>query len=294
MICINDTAELKLNNCAVALGKFDGLHRGHMLLINKLAELKNQGFTSAVYAIDMGKSSIYTYDERAEILDECRVDYLINSRFTKEFADIKPKKFVEDILVKRLGVRHIVVGSDFHFGSKRQGDVNTLIELGKIYKYEVTVMDKLRYGNSVISSTAIKEFLSEGNIERVNNFLGREYKITGEIVHGNHFGRTINYPTINITPDKNKILPCNGVYKVRVIIDGKIYSGVSNVGKKPTVQKDGPVNVETYIFDFNCDVYGKKAEILFEGFIRKEMKFENIEVLKNQMAQDVLVAKRDF
>ncbi|KIR01512.1 Riboflavin kinase / FMN adenylyltransferase [Lachnospiraceae bacterium TWA4] len=199
--------------------------------------------------------------------------------------------FVKNILSKDLKVAHLVMGEDFRFGYHRQGDYEYLKSRKNEFKYELWKIPEVIDGESPISSTRIRALLSDGKIEEVNRLLGFPYYVEGTIVHGAHLGRTIDMPTINIMPEENKLLPPFGVYMTKVLIEGKWYDGVTNIGRKPTVGDDNARGVETYLLHASENLYGKKARVDVLHFKRPEQKFHSIEELKEQMAQDVKQAE---
>lgn len=292
--------EFKLHNSAVSLGKFDGLHIGHQLLIDKTISLKEEGYTSAVFSFqynprnlfsEVDMQFIYTEKEKKKKLREKGVDVFVSYPFSKETANTEPERFVKEVLVDRMDAKVIVVGSDFGFGRNRSGNVELLRKLSKEYGYKLIVYDKVTLEDTIISSSLIRKELVEGNIKLVNQMLGSPYSIMGEVIHGRKFGRTIGIPTINILPDGNKLLPPNGVYASRVLIHWKSYDSVTSIGYKPSVGKEEKKGVETYIFDFHDDLYGEIVDIRLYDFEREEVKFDSTLELSQQMHQDVLWAK---
>ena len=286
----------KLNNTAVALGKFEGVHKGHMLLINKISELAStKDIKSVVFTINMsGENAINLDSERYEIFESLGVDYVCECPFDEKISSLTPEDFIKKILVERLGASYIVVGEDFCFGHKRRGNVNTLTEYSKEYNYEVVVFEKLKVDDRIVSSSSIREFLDTGDVKKVADFMGRPYSISGIVTEGKKLGRTIGFPTVNIKPDIKKRLPLAGAYETRIIIfgDSKTYKGITNVGNNPTVNPDvcagSNVNalVETHLIDFDGDLYGKEIQVDFIRFIRPEIKFDNVEKLKKQLIID--------
>lgn len=279
---INSDGQLR---SAVTIGKFDGIHKGHQLLIKKAVGLKKEGLTSVVCIIDMQRPGILSHDERIEILNRMKVDWLIILRFTDSFARQTPEEFISGFLKDKLGAEKIIVGNDFRFGHNREGNVNTLKQFEKKYGYSCEFYEKLEYDRKVISSTYVRDALGEGDMETVRNLLGRRFSIKGEIVHGNHLGRNLGFPTINIPFAHDKYVPRKGVYSSLIMIGDKVYRGITNIGNKPTIG-DYPASSETFIFDFDDDVYGKQAEIYPIDFIRDEKKFTNITELTGQLAED--------
>ncbi|MGN0480833.1 MAG: riboflavin biosynthesis protein RibF, partial [Lachnospiraceae bacterium] len=229
--------------------------------------------------------------EREKIFEELGVEVLIEYPFTDSFMHMEPEVFIDEILVHRLKARVVVVGDDYRFGNRRRGDVNMLVNMAPVYGYEAIVIKKERFEDREISSTYVREELAVGHMETVNMLLKRPFSITGKVVSGNQLGRTLEIPTVNVIPDSHKILPPYGVYTSQIIVDGNCYNGVSNLGVKPTVSDDGTVNLESFIFDFDGDLYGKEIEVFLKHFQRPEMKFKSIEDLVKQMNSDIEFAK---
>ena len=286
---IQNCETLKLKKSVVALGKFEGLHLGHMLLIDKVTEIsKDKGLTSVICSINLpGKEHINTTQERYSILENKGIDVVANCEFNREFASLTPEAFFEGILVDRLNARYIVVGSDFRFGCNRIGDTQSLIYLGKKHNITIVVIDKMSIDGKIISTSYIKELITGGDMQAVSRLMGRPYSITGDIVRGKQLGRTIGFPTINIIPDQSKLLPRFGVYETSVTVEGKTYVGITNVGNNPTIDASNKTIIETNIQDFQGDLYGKNVEIRFIRFVRGEKKFESIDALKEQINMDI-------
>lgn len=286
----------KLNNTAVALGKFEGVHKGHMLLINKISELAStKDIKSVVFTINMsGENAINLDSERYEIFESLGVDYVCECPFDEKISSLTPEDFIKSILIERLGASYVVVGEDFCFGHKRMGNVKTLKEYSKEYNYEVVVFEKFKINDCIVSSSSIREFLDTGDVKKVADFMGRPYSISGIVTEGKKLGRTIGFPTVNIKPDIKKRLPHSGAYETRIKIfgDSKIYKGITNVGNNPTVNPDTFAGsnenalVETHLIDFEGDLYGKMIQVDFIRFIRPEIIFDNVEKLKKQLIID--------
>lgn len=300
MQIITDRKEFSFQNTAVTIGKFDGVHRGHMKIIKFLLEKKDEDMTSVVFTFSKTPNSIekntlsksiLTNQEKYELYEMIGVDVLIEYPIDKQFMDMSAENFVKQILVKQLGARMVVSGSDFHFGSGRLGDNNLLKELQGIYGYKSFIIDKEKYHSNDISSTRVRESLSVGDMRTVNDLLGYRYSIIGKVVKGNQLGRTVGMPTINLIPNENKLLPPNGVYATRISIDDVIYNGITNVGYKPTVSNEMHMGVEMHVFDFNQEIYGQIVHIEFIEFIRKEKKFSSLEEVKKQVNRDIKQCK---
>ncbi len=283
----------------VTIGKFDGIHIGHRKLINEAAKADKSDFCTVVFTFDMSPSDfftsaqkmIYTNAEKEMILSECNVDYVIEYPFDSQIANMTPEEFVNELLVKRLNASKVVVGDDFHFGKGRSGNPEVLRELSDKYGIEAIIMSKECINDTEVSSSLIRDCLLEGKIEQANEMLFRPYSITGKVITGNKLGRTLDMPTINLKPDAQKLLPPNGVYTSLVLYDNKTYSGVTNIGYKPTAPGVNDLGVETYIMDFSKDIYGKEVTVMLLHYQRPEMKFNDLSELTAQMHKDRELAK---
>lgn len=280
--------DVQLDNSVVCLGKFQGLHKGHMLLVNKTIELaQNNGLNSVIFTINVSNQKrIYTDAERKILLSDMGFDYNVTCEFSKEFASMAPRQFVENILIDKLGAKYVVVGTDFRFGCERKGDVSLLMTLGKEYGFEVIAIEKLSVDGTVVSSSYIRELVEAGNMPLVEKFMGRPYSISGIVTKGKQLGRTIGFPTVNIYPSKEKLVPLYGVYSSYAYIDDKRVCGMTNIGSNPTVNSSDDIFVETNLFDFDMDAYGREIVVYLEYFVRPEKKFNSVEELKQQIDSD--------
>lgn len=298
MIYISDTRDFKIEEpTVVTIGKFDGRHKGHQKLLREMLRMKREyGLATAVFTFstapvaliqDRPQTVITTNQERRNNMEKMGIDYLVEYPFSKEVAHLPPEEFVSHILLGQMNAKAIVVGTDCGFGYQRAGNAKLLRELAPKYGYILEVIDKAREDNRDISSTYIKEELDMGAIEKANELLGEPYAIHGTVVHGNHIGGAVlGFPTVNILPPPEKHLPPFGVYVSRVLIDGTYYGGITNIGKKPTVEGEYPVGVETFVFDFDRDIYGENIEVQLLHFERPEQKFASLEELKRQLEKD--------
>lgn len=295
--------DFKFKNTAITLGKFDGLHLGHQLLINKVLEQKKNGLQAAVFTFLMHPNSLffkkevevlYVEDEKRHVIEQMGVDVMISYPFDNETASMEAEDFIKEVLVDRLDAKVLVVGSDFGFGHKRRGNVQMLQDKASEYGYEVIVFDKKEIEGHEISSTFIRDELDAGNMDTVAEFLGRPYSIIGTVEHGRKIGRTLGFPTTNITPISTKLLPKSGVYVSKTIIEGKSYNGLTNIGNNPTVGETKDKKVETYIFDFDEDCYGKTIEVQLLTFEREEVKFDSVDDMKVQIEKDIVFGKEYF
>lgn len=278
---------------AVTLGKFDGLHRGHQKLVNRIMEYKSPECDSVLCAFDMGRESLMTKDERRKRL-EGKIDYLVEYRFTKELREMEAEDFIDQILCDNFHASHIVVGTDFSFGYRKKGDAAMLAAFAESRGYTLDVIEKERYQGRVISSSYIREALSRGEVELAGELLGYPYEMSGVVEHGRRLGRTLGFPTMNIEPREHKILPRFGVYACRVQIDGKWYDAIGNAGIKPTVTNEHKRLLEVFVFGYEGDTYGKEIRVQFCTFERPETKFDSVEELKNQVMRDIRFGEEYF
>ena len=300
---IRNTVDFQIEeDTVISLGKFDGIHRGHELLMERLAEKKREGLKAAIFTFDIPPRRnvqhveakvLTTNEEQMHIFEEMGIDYLIECPFTEEVMHMEPEDFIR-MLVERLHVKCIVAGEDFRFGHNRRGDYRMLQEYAGKLGYEALILTKMKEDARDISSTFVREEIAAGNIEKANHLLGYRYFVKGMVKHGNQIGRTIGIPTINLIPPDEKLLPPFGVYVSEVAIGEERYQGVTNVGCKPTIEGNNPVGVETYLLDFHENVYDRIVTVEFISKIRAEHKFENIEALKEQMENDIAYTEAYF
>lgn len=297
MRIIADTTDFKLLiPTAVTLGKFDGLHRGHKELLKKITAAKTKGLASVVFTFDpppevlfgmRDRKELTTREEKRKIFEKMGVDILIEYPLNKITAAMEAEEFVREILFSRMQMSYLAAGYDVSFGYQGAGNAKLLKQLSAKIGFQVEIMDKIRDQGREISSTYVREEVEQGHMEQVEKLLGEPYSIIGEIMHGAKLGRTIGMPTINILPEKEKLLPPKGVYFSLTDIGGKEYRSITNIGNKPTVSNADQIGVETYIYEFDKEVYGKTAVVQLLKFKRAEMRFENLEALKNQMMEDI-------
>lgn len=280
-----------MKESSVSLGKFDGIHQGHRSLLTNVLQQEKLIPTVFTFESNPAVSKIYTQEEKNWILDQMGIKREIIFPFNEETKHMAPEEFIDEILIKRMDVRHICVGTDFRFGRNREGDIHTLERFQDKYHYRLSIIPKLTLKNEIISSTLIRNLMDQGNLPRVNELLGAPYFVMGEVLHGNALGRTMNMPTANILPDGEKKLLPYGVYATIIQVRDKQYFGVTNVGKKPTIGEYA-VGVETFIMDFQENIYGETIQVFFHDFIREERKFDGIEALHQQIEKDKETARR--
>jgi len=303
VIHTTDSSNRFTSKTGVGLGNFDGLHIGHMALINTLIrESQLNNLSSIVYTFTKHPENILrkklitplllTEQKKIDLLDEIHLDYLYFDEFNEDFSRLSPEDFVKKILIDKLNIKLAVAGYDYRFGYMGQGDIPFLKELGQKYGFRVVVIPAIKCDDEVISSTRIRNCIINGELETAYKLLGRNYSITAEVVSGRRIGNTIGFPTANIHPERFLVLPANGVYITKTLLDGKLYNSMTNVGYNPTFEDVKEKTVETHIIDFNQDIYGKKIEVFFLKKLRDEKKFESVELLKEQISKDMNSARK--
>ena len=291
-------SEERLKNSYVALGTFDGVHRGHRVLINSAIEkAKKNGGISVVYtflnhpleiiAPERVPKMINTIDEKLRLLEEMGVDYVVLQTFDEKYAETSKEEFIDKILIEYLGAKEIFVGFNYTFAERGSGNVEYLKKVAPEKGIKLNEIEAIEYKGQVLSSTLIRKFILEGKIEEANMFLGRPFFISGEVEHGKKLGRVLGFPTANLKV-VNKVYPPFGIFGGTVLIEGEKekYNAVVNIGKNPTL-KPGELSVEVHILDFNRDIYGKKIDVSIEKHLRDEKKFGSMEELRQGIRNDV-------
>ncbi len=293
---ITDIEKLHMENTAVALGKFDGVHRGHRDIMERLIKEKNKGYISLIFTFsrnpktagkNISEEKIFTENEQMLVYEKTGIDIIIVYPIDSGILNMSAEAFVKNILVDRLGVRKIICGGDFRFGKDRLGDTSTLKSCGERYGFDTEIVDMVSENGKIISSTVIRRLIKEGKLEEAEKMLGHRFSIAGRVVYGNQIGRILDTPTANIIPEKEKIIPPYGVYVSLCNIDGKYYRGVTNIGYRPTInEKEKQLGVETYFLDYIGNLYGRIIEIELVKHTRPEMKFDSTDALKRQLVKD--------
>jgi len=294
----------KVKNPVVTVGTFDGVHIGHSKIFQTMRKLAGEceGETVVVtfhphprlvlHADSKDLKFINTQERKYDLISKNGIDHLVVIPFTKEFAATAADTFVEDILVKKMGVCKLVVGYDHHFGKNREGSFEELLRLSEKHGFGVEQIPAQDIDNIAVSSTKIRKALNEGNIAYANNLLGYEYSITGVVVGGNKIGRKIGFPTANIDlQDEYKLITAIGVYACRILYNGRMYLGMGNIGYRPTIN-NSDLTIEVHIFDFDEEIYNQTITIFFVDRIRDEVKFKNLDALKEQLTKDRRSAKK--
>ncbi|SDY84690.1 riboflavin kinase / FMN adenylyltransferase [Proteiniborus ethanoligenes] len=284
-------------NTAVALGNFDGLHLGHQYLIEEMKKsAREKNLTTSVFTFNndtlvkfkTNKSNniLTSNDQKISLLEDMGVEILYIVDFTESLMHMTPYEFVKNIIVEELRAKLVVIGFDYRFGYKAQGDGEFLKKAGEEFGFEVHIIQPITKDNNIISSSYIRELINEGLIREANTLLGRPFTISGTVIKGKGRGKGLGFATANLKLSTDYQIPRLGVYKTHTHVNGKKYLSVTNVGNNPTFN-DAGFSFETHIIDFNEDIYGKKIEVLFDDFIRDEIKFSNKDELINQVMDDI-------
>ena len=291
----NNNIKLKEKTC-IALGNFDGVHKGHRALISECIKYaKSNNLTSCIYTFEehtthfLGnkKNLITTNDERIEIFDSLGCDsvYFDDFSFIK---DMTPQEFCDKIIISKLNAKIVICGENYRFGKNCSGDASLLKALLSQKEVKVIIMPPVIYKGEIISSTLIRDCIRNGNIELAGELLSRPYSITGEIVHGKKLGRVLGFPTLNMCVPTCKVMPEYGVYASVTLIHGSLRRGITNIGKRPTIDnyEESPITCETHLINYSGDDYGKTATVFLLKFLRHETKFNDIDDLKMGITAD--------
>jgi len=293
------------HGCVLTIGNYDGLHLGHREVIKKLADRgKALGLPTVVMVFEpqpleyfLGEhapSRLMRLREKVIEFNKLPVDQLLIMPFNNSLASYDAEDFIDDVLIKKLNVKHLVIGDDFHFGKARRGNFSMLKEKGKQYGFNVEDTGSFQKAGLRVSSTIIRDALGEGDLALAEKLLGHCYSVCGRVAHGDKLGRTIGYPTANIKMFR-KNTPVNGVFAVTMTgIDDFEFAGIANVGTRPTVTGGSKVVLETHLFNFNKNIYGRYVEVHFKKKIRDEIRFNSLDELKAQIIKDVEVTKQYF
>lgn len=289
------------HGCVLTIGNFDGVHKGHQRVVSALvSKAKALNCVSAVLVFEPQPQELFAPDkaparlcrlrDKYALLAELGVQRLICVNFNVKFANQSAEQFIEHLLVEKLGIKHLIVGDDFHFGKNRQGDFTMLTQAGKKYGFEVTDTASCKLANCRVSSTAIRQALAQDNLQNVENMLGRPYSIIGKVFHGDKRGRQLGFPTANVLLKRQKS-PLDGVFAVKVKTNNGVFNGVANIGARPTINGVRH-QLEVHIFDFSDDIYGQCIEVIIIKKLRQVMKFDNLAALTAQIQLDSKQAKK--
>ncbi|ACS80983.1 bifunctional riboflavin kinase/FAD synthetase [Maridesulfovibrio salexigens] len=285
----------------VTIGNFDGVHKGHQKLISSTCKkARANGLASVVVTFDPHPLRVLVNSktppfitltsQKLELIALHKPDIILALNFTKEMAALSPEEFIQRYLIEPLGMKEMVVGYDYALGKGRSGNYETIVKLGQKHEYGVERLDPVIINDAVVSSSRIRDMVSEGNVWDVRPLLGRFYQVRGEVVHGmNRGGRLLGFPTANIKLE-DELFPKKGVYAIRVEVEGKVLPGVANIGKNPTFGNEA-LSVEAHILDFSKDIYGKDIRVHFIQRIRSEKKFNGLDELKERIGIDIGLAR---
>ena len=285
----------------LSLGMFDGVHFGHISIINLLKSVAQENnLETAILTFWPHPRKVFnpndeikllnTLNEKLNLLENANLDVVFLKSFDENFRNLTGEEFVRQILVQKLNVKHIIIGHDHVFGKNKSGNFELLQKLSKELDFVVQQLDAVKEGEFNISSTKIRNCLGNGNIIGANKMLGYHYSVSGKVIDGKKLGRTIGYPTANIEVDELKLLPKKGAYIVEVFVKNKFYKGMLSIGTNPTVNGD-KLTVEVYILDFNEDIYGDEITVKFRDFLHEEIKFESLEKLIERLDEDKRLTK---
>ncbi len=296
----DDTFELGQTQSVVSIGNYDGVHIGHRYILNELVSKSRQGGCKSIvvtfkphpkrfFSKNAPSFLLTSFDEKIDIISTYPIDYLVYFTFDEAFASVSAADFVNNILVNKLKVREVIVGYDFFFGKGRSGNTSLLKRSGEKNDFDVTIIDARKIDDEPVSSTRIRKMLLAGSVRKAAEFLGRRYSLTGAVVKGKDIGRKIGYPTANVSAG-DKIIPADGVYSVRLTIQGNVYQGVANIGYQPTFGENKR-SVEAHILNFNMELHGKSLTMEFVDRLRDERKFQSVRALTDQIKNDIESAR---
>jgi len=292
----NDAAFQLDKPSAVAIGKFDGIHRGHQSLLQRVLEQKEKGLQAVVFTFDPSPAALFlgedipeltTKREKRKLFGDMGIDVLIEFPLNFTTAATEPEEFVEKILAEQMKTAYIAAGEDLSFGKKGRGDAALLRRMAGRFGYRTEIIEKVCLEGVEISSSYVREVIRIGDMEKAERLIGEAYSVCGVVAHGKKLGRRLGMPTVNLLPEKEKLLPPYGVYFSEVSVGERVYKGTTNIGCKPTVNDEMQAGVETYLYDFAQDIYGREITVRLFSFHRPEKKFDSVEALKKQMASDI-------
>lgn len=297
MEIITGTTDFYLErDTAAAIGKFDGVHIGHRRLLEEIQACRSEGMASCVFTFDPAPAVFFggrdgreltARNEKRLLFERMGVDILIEFPLTLQSAAMPPEVFAADILAKRMNVRFVAAGDDLSFGAGGAGNADLLRKMGPELGFTVKTIRKVCLDGQEVSSTLVRSRVESGDLILAERLMGMPYLVAGTVEAGRRIGRTLGFPTVNILPGKNKLLPPNGVYYSSVRYGGRSYRAVSNVGCKPTVAQGEALGVESFLYDFDREIYGEEIEVYLHEFRRPERRFEGLEALRRQLEQDI-------
>lgn len=287
-----------LQNPVLSLGMYDGVHVGHQEIIHKLNQIAEEvGGESVLLTFDphpriaLNKGAdelqlLTTLDEKIELLEKAGLQNLILHPFTHDFSELSAYDFVRNLLVDEIGIHSIVIGYDHQFGKNRSGNFEQLNQWAQDLNFNCVKIEEIQSNGQQTSSTKIRKALLNGDLDFANQALGRNYALSGQVIHGDQLGRTLGFPTANLAIEKYKLIPQNGVYVVKAHLGKEIFKGLLSIGTRPTVTNSNEKRVEVYLLDFDREIYGKTLSIACLHKIRDDQKFDSLELLVEQMNRD--------
>lgn len=283
----------------IALGFFDGVHKGHSSIINTAKELAGENTKSLIYTLDTHPSLLFgspvpmitSQDERMDLLKSYSTDYIFLQKTDRDFLNLPPETFIKDILINKLRATHIISGENYTFGRNKSGSSKLLKKICEEKHINYTIVPFSTHNDNIISSTLIRQNILSGNVNDAAKMLGRPFSIYGKVVRCRNVGKTLGFPTANIIPDTNLVLPKEGVYATNTVIDKTSYKSITNVGKAPTFNENKVV-IETFILDFTGDIYSENIKVEFIDYLRGQVKFDSPEKLSEQLSNDVLIRRK--
>lgn len=288
---------------AVAIGKFDGIHLGHQALLREILSAKEDGLKSVVFTFHPSPAAVFggyeekvltTPKEKRDYFCAAGVDYLVEYPMNRKTAAVEPMDYIKEYLVERMHAQLIVAGPDLSFGKQGKGDFALLNRCGKEFGYNARQIEKICAGGEEISSTRVRNAVKQGNMREAALCLGTFYPISGAVCHGNELGRKMGFPTLNLIPEQEKLLPPFGVYYSQVSLRGKLYYGVTNIGRKPTVHAGDEITVETNLLNYDDAAYDQQIKVELMEFVRPEQQFADKQQLMEQIHKDVEQAEKFF
>ena len=291
-------SDLKMNKTCVTFGYFDSMHKGHQSVISRLIEEESRGFSSVLLFLEKEKlgisdkkSNIYTKDERIKLIDKNGPMFIAHVPFDGAIAVMEPEEFIKEILVNRFGAKVIVSGNNCRFGRNGKGNIQTLKKLSDKYGYELVSCETVHHENKEITDDWIHYEIKQGDLKTANALLGQPFTLWGDVIHGKALGRRFGMPTANLKLPENKIIPKHGVYATLSNIDGVWIKGLTNIGRRPSVDDHTHVSIETYLLDFSGNLYGKEVRLELHHYIRSVKKFNNLEEVTQQVKLDIINAE---
>jgi riboflavin kinase / FMN adenylyltransferase len=294
----------RFKNAVITIGTFDGVHMGHRVILQQVMQqarevngesilLTFEPHPRKIVFPDQPLKLITTLEEKIELITETGIEHIVVVPFTKEFAALSAQEYIEEFLVKKINPNSIVIGYDHHFGSDRKGNIDMLKDFEAKHNYTVYEIPAQLIEEAAVSSTKIRNAIAEGQAEDATKMLGRPYTIKGIVSKGAQLGRTIGYPTANMVPiDADKLVPGNGVYAIKAHLVSGEYKGMLNIGVRPTVSNDPQLHIEAHLFEFSSNIYGETIELELVARLRNEQKFNSLDALKEQLANDKLAAQQ--